>query len=221
MLCSLKSGTILIAALALTLLAHENALAQCHGGRSMSTSMQQSRMQTAGQQTMLQTNMLQQQQNALAAMMQQQQNALMTGTQQQQLAALTALPQLQQLRQLLAMQQQQNGLLTASGQQPAGFNNLAPVRRRRRISTENSDFVSPPSTRQASDLGNLNLDPAVALQMAKEIAADANQAQSSGERSRAAKLRSRASERLQRIVEENSGTSLANEASDLMQALNR
>ncbi len=198
--------------------------AQCQGGRSMSSSMQQGRLQTRMQQSLLQSATNQQQQNAFSTALQQQQQNGLTAVmqQQQQIAMLAALQQLQQNRQLMAVQQQQNALLVNQPQQQNLVGEATPRRRQRRsFSAEYSDIDAPLPQRYSSETESDDDVAARRFKMAKDLATDADRAEFQGDRQRAATLRQRAGERLHGIVESFPTTSSADQAKVLIQTLNR
>jgi hypothetical protein len=134
---------------------------------------------------------------------QQQQQNLVTLAQQQQNATL--LMALQQ--QLLAQRQQQNDTGQATPPRP----------RRIKVAVEQDSDASPAVARtQDRESEDREQAASARLQMARDLAADADVAQIRGENSRATSLREKSNTRLASIVNKYSETSAADEAKSLL-----
>jgi hypothetical protein len=194
-------GASLLAVIAIALPAGQ-ARAQCQGGQSQMRSLQRSGSQNSRLSTAPQ------------------QNSMLNALQQQQSAFLFNSQQAQQLAMLQARQLQQNALI-ASAPQPITQPAPAQGRRQRRDSTGGEIVV------KTSLFDSAARDPEDSTQVAerrlkwaRDLANDAIQAELNGERKSATRLRARADERLQGIIDQFPGSFAADSAKNLQQNLN-
>jgi hypothetical protein len=187
------------------------AQAQCnHGGSGGG----QGRMQSFARQSMLSSAMNQPQLTSFSNGSSGQQNNL-TSVMQQQLAMLTAL---QQGRPVSSVQQPRESQLGSQTGGPDLAAGRAKSRQRRSKSRLESDAIPAPMATVVLDSATQDEIAARRLRLAEDLADNAVLAGERGERRAASRLRERANERLQEIVENYRSTSSAEKAKNLLRS---